>query len=147
MTKPKDIDEYIAGFPKDTQKILEQIRVTIKKSAPDAEETISYAIPTFTLKGHYLVYFAGYKNHISLYPAPRGNKEFKKELSVYKGGKGTVQFPLDKPMPLKLITKIVKFRVKENSEKDKKKLDKEPKKPSRQSKGNFAAGPHENVSR
>ena len=119
--KPKDIDEYIAGFPKETQKILEQIRATIKKAAPGAEETISYAIPAFTLKGRYLVYFAGYKNHISLYPAPRGNEAFKKELSVYKGGKGTVQFPLDKPMPLKLITKIVKFRIKKNLEEAEKK--------------------------
>ncbi len=116
-TKPNNIDEYIAGFPKDTQKILEQIRATIKKAAPEAEERISYAIPAFTLKGHYLVYFAGYKNHISLYPAPRGNEAFKKELSDYKGGKGTVQFPLDNPMPLKLITKIVKSRIKENLEK------------------------------
>ncbi len=105
-TKPKNIDEYIAGFPKDIQTILKQIRATIKKAAPDAEETISYAIPTFTLKGRYLVHFAGYKNHIGFYPAPRGNEAFKKELSVYKGGKGTVQFPLDKPMPLNLIIKI-----------------------------------------
>ncbi len=116
-TKPNNIDEYIAGFPKETQKILEQIRVTIKKAVPGAEETISYAIPAFTLKGRYLVYFAGYKNHIGLYPAPRGNEAFKKELSVYKGGKGTVQFPLEKPMPLNLIIKIVKFRVKESLEK------------------------------
>ena len=118
--KPDNIDDYIAGFPKETQKILEQIRATIKKAAPGAEETISYAIPTFKLKGHYLIYFAGYKNHISLYPAPRGNEAFKKELSVYKGGKGTVQFPLDKPMPLSLIIKIVKFRVKQNLEKSQK---------------------------
>ncbi len=116
-TKPNNIDEYIAGFPKETQKILEQIRVTIKKAVPGVEETISYAIPAFTLKGRYLVYFAGYKNHIGLYPAPRGNEAFKKELSVYKGGKGTVQFPLEKPMPLNLIIKIVKFRVKESLEK------------------------------
>lgn len=116
--KLNDIDKYITGFPKDVQKILEQVRATIKKAAPDAEETISYAIPTFKLKGHYLVYFAGYKNHIGFYPAPRGNDAFKKELSVYKGGKGTVQFPIDKPMPVNLITKIVKFRVKENLEKE-----------------------------
>ena len=116
-TKPANINEYIAGFPKDTQKILKQIRTTIKKAAPGAEETISYAIPTFKLKGRYLVYFAGYKNHISLYPSPRGNEAFKKELSVYKGGKGTVQFPLDKPIPLNLITRIVKFKIKETLEK------------------------------
>ena len=115
-TKPNNIDEYIAGFPKETQKILQQVRATIKKAAPGAEETISYAIPAFTLKGQYLIYFAGYKNHVGLYPAPRGYEEFKKELSAYKGGKGTVQFPLDKPMPLNLITKIVKFRIKENLE-------------------------------
>src|SRR5687768_2711576 len=128
MTKPKDINEYIAGFSNDTQKILEQIRTTIKKAVPDAEETISYGMPTFTLKGRYVVYFAGYKKHISLYPAPIGNEAFKKELSLYKRGKGTAQFPLDKPMPLKLITKIVKFRVKENLEKARKtKLDKETK--------------------
>jgi len=121
-TKPHDIDEYIAGFPKHTQKVLEQIRTTVKKAAPDAEETISYAMPAFTLKGRYLLYFAGYKNHIGLYPAPAGNEAFKKELSVYKRGKGTVQFPLDKPLPLSLVTKIVKLRVKENLEKaDKKK--------------------------
>ena len=120
-TKPHDIDEYIAGFPKDTQKVLEQIRATVKKAAPDAEETISYAIPAFTLKGRYLLYFAGYKNHTSLYPAPTGNEAFKKELSVYKRGKGTVQFPLDKPVPLSLVTKIVKLRVKENLEKAEKK--------------------------
>lgn len=120
-TKPSDVEEYIAGFPKDTQKILEQIRATIKKAAPDAEETISYAIPTFKLEGRYLVYFAGYKNHIGLYPVPRENEAFKEELSAYKGGKGTVQFPLDKPIPLDLITKIVKFRVNENLLKVKKK--------------------------
>ena len=119
-TKPNNIDEYIAGFPKDTQKILKQIRATIKKAAPGAEETISYAIPAFKLKSRFLVYFAGYKNHISLYPAPRGNETFKKELSVYRKGKGTVQFPLDKPMPLNLISKIVKFRIVENSEKEEK---------------------------
>ena len=116
-TKPKDIDEYIAGFPKNTQKILKQIRAIIKKAAPGAEETISYAMPAFKLKGRHLIYFAGYKNHIGLYPAPRGNEAFKKELSVYKIGKGTVQFPLDKPMPLNLITRIVKFKIKENLEK------------------------------
>ena len=116
-SKPGNIDDYIATFPKDIQQNLEQIREIIKKAAPDVEETISYAIPTFTLNGEYVVYFAGYKNHISLYPAPRQNDAFKKELSVYKGGKGTVQFPLDKPIPISLITKIVKFRVKETKEK------------------------------
>ncbi|MES2138613.1 MAG: DUF1801 domain-containing protein [Bacteroidota bacterium] len=113
--KAKNIDEYIAGFPKEVQKILEQVRSTIKKAVPEAEETISYAIPTFTLNGN-LVHFAAFKNHIGLYPAPRENEAFKKELSKYKGGKGTVQFPLDERLPLNLITKMVKFRVKENLE-------------------------------
>lgn len=110
---PQDIDEYIAGYPKDVQKILEKIRTTIRKAAPDAERKISYQIPTFTLNG-ILVSFAAYKKHIGLYPAPRGNEKFKKELSAYEGGKGTVRFPLDKPIPFDLISRIVKFRVKEN---------------------------------
>ena len=116
---PKSINAYIAGFPNDVQQILEKIRKTIRKAAPDAEETISYLIPTFTLKGKYLVYFAAYKKHIGLYPAPRGSEKFKKELSRYEGGKGTVRFPLDKPIPLALITRIVKFRIKENLERGK----------------------------
>jgi uncharacterized protein YdhG (YjbR/CyaY superfamily) len=119
QTPPKDIDEYIAGFPNDVQEILEEIRMTIRKAAPDAEGTISYQIPTFTLKGKYLIYFAAYKKHIGLYPAPRGIEKFKKELSVYEGGKGTVRFPLDEPMPFGLIKRIVKFRVKENLERAK----------------------------
>jgi uncharacterized protein YdhG (YjbR/CyaY superfamily) len=114
QTAPKNIDEYIAGFPNDVREILEKIRMTIRKAAPDAEETISYKMPTFNLKGHYLVYFAAYKNHIGFYAAPRGNAEFKEELSVYEAGKGTLKFPLDKPIPFDLISKIVKFRVKEN---------------------------------
>jgi len=116
QTAPRNMDEYIAGFSNDVQEILEQIRMTIRKAAPDAEETISYLIPAFTLKGKYLVYFAAYKKHIGLYPAPRGNEKFKKELSVYEGGKGTVRFPLDKPIPFGLISRIVKFRAKENLE-------------------------------
>ncbi len=115
-TKPKTIEEYIALYPQETQKILEQIRATIKKAAPKAEETINYGIPTFKLNGN-LVHFAAYKQHIGFYPAPSGITAFKKELSVYKGAKGSVQFPLNQPMPLALITKIVKFRVKENLEK------------------------------
>ncbi len=111
--KPNNIDEYIAGFPEDTQKILEQIRTTIKKSVPEAEETISYAIPTFTLHNVYLVYFAAFKNHIGFYATPTGHEAFKEELSVYKQGKGSIQFPLNKPMPFNLITKIAKFREKE----------------------------------
>ena len=114
IAKPKDTDEYIASFPKETQKLLEQIRATIKAAAPEAEELISYAMPSYKFKGM-LVHFAGYEHHIGFYPAPSGIDEYKKELSVYKGAKGSVQFPLDKPLPLDLITKIVKFRVDENT--------------------------------
>jgi uncharacterized protein YdhG (YjbR/CyaY superfamily) len=113
-TTPQTIDEYIAGFPPEIQAILEKIRRTIRKAAPGSEETISYQIPTFMLKGHYLVYFAAYKQHIGLYPVPIGNAEFKEALSAYAAGKGTLKFPLDKPIPHALIRKIVKFRVKEN---------------------------------
>jgi len=116
------IDEYIATFPEDTQKVMQQLRKTIKTAAPKAEEKISYQMPTFTLNGTYLVYFAGWKTHIAFYGAPRGNAEFKEDLSVYESGQGTLKFPLDKPMPLKLISKIVKFRVAENLKRtDKKK--------------------------
>ena len=114
-TAPKDIDEYIAGFPQDVQEILEKIRATIRKAAPDAEEAISYQIPTFILKGN-LVHFAAFKKHIGFYPTPTGIEKFKDELSVYEGAKGSVRFPLDKPMPFGLISKIVRFRVKENLE-------------------------------
>lgn len=114
-TKPKDIDEYIAGFPKEIQEILEKIRTTIRKAAPDAEETISYQIPTFTLEGN-LVHFAAFQKHIGFYPAPRGIEKFKDELSAYEGAKGSVRFPLDKPIPYDLISDIVTFRVKENLE-------------------------------
>jgi len=116
QTAPKTIDEYIAAFPHDVQDILEKIRMTIRKAAPEAEETISYQMPTFTLRGHYLVYFAAFKKHIGFYPAPIGNAEFEQELSVYGSGKGTVKFPLDQPIPFDLISKIVKFRAKENLE-------------------------------
>lgn len=123
-TKPANIEEYIAAFPVKTQYILEQIRNTIKEAAPLAEEKISYGIPAFILRGSYLIYFAGYKNHIGLYPSPIGIEAFKKEIAEYNRGKATLQFPLDKPMPLWLITKIVKFRVKENNEKIKEKSKK-----------------------
>jgi len=113
QSTPKNMDEYIAGFPHDVQEILEKIRLTIRKAAPDAEETISYQMPTFTLKGN-LVHFAAYKKHIGLYPAPSGTEKFKQELSVYKAAKGSVRFPLDRPIPFDLISQIVKFRVKEN---------------------------------
>jgi uncharacterized protein YdhG (YjbR/CyaY superfamily) len=113
-TAPQDIDEYIAGFPPEVQEILEKIRLIIRKAAPATEETISYKMPTFTLNGTYLIYFAAYKKHVSLYPAPIGHAEFQEELSAYESGKGTARFPLDKPIPFDLISKIVKFRVKEN---------------------------------
>lgn len=109
--KPTSVDAYIAGFPKETQALLEQVRQTIKKTAPDAEEMISYQMPAYKYKGKPLVYFAGYKNHIGFYATPTGHKAFEKELSNYKQGKGSVQFPLDKPMPLDLIARIVKFRL------------------------------------
>jgi uncharacterized protein YdhG (YjbR/CyaY superfamily) len=112
---PQNIDEYIAGFPDDIQEILQKIRVTIHKAAPAAEETINYQMPTFTLKGN-LVHFAAFKQHIGFYPTPTGIEKFQKELAVYQGAKGSVRFPLDKPIPYGLISKIVKFRVKENLE-------------------------------
>jgi uncharacterized protein YdhG (YjbR/CyaY superfamily) len=115
QTAPKNMDEYIAGFPPDIQEKLEKIRATIRKAAPDAEEAIKYMIPTFVLKGN-LVHFAAFKNHIGFYPAPKGIEAFKDELAGYEGGKGTIQFPLDKPIPYALIGKIVKFRVKDNLE-------------------------------
>ena len=117
--KFQNIDEYIKTFPKDIQKILESVRQAIKNAAPEAEETINYQIPTFKLNG-ILVHFAAFKNHIGFYPTPSGQKAFQKELAVYKSGKGSVQFPLDKPIPLSLIKKIVQYRVKENSAKTKK---------------------------
>lgn len=116
--KPKNADEYISGFPKDVQKKLAELRTTIRKAAPDAEEIISYQIPAYSLNGN-LVYFAGYKNHIGFYPTASGIKNFESDLSKYESSKGAVKFPIDKPLPLDLITKIVKFRVKENLAKQK----------------------------
>ena len=107
------IDEYICSFPTDTQKLLKQLRLTIRETAPEAEEVISYQMPAFKLNGM-LVYFAGYKNHIGFYPTASGISAFKVELSDYKSSKGSVQFPLDKPLPLELIRKIVQFRIHEN---------------------------------
>lgn len=117
----KNIDEYIAAFPDDIQAMLEQIRATIAKTVPGAEEAIKYAIPTFILNGRNLVHFAAFKNHIGFYPTPTGIESFQKELSKYKQGKGSVQFPLDEPMPLALIIKIVKFNMAREAEKIKKK--------------------------
>jgi uncharacterized protein YdhG (YjbR/CyaY superfamily) len=116
QTTAKDIGEYIARFPDDVQEILRKIRLTIRKAAPQAEETISYQIPTFTLNGN-LVHFAAFKNHIGFYPGASGIEKFKDELSVYHGAKGSVQFPMDKAIPFGLISKIVKFRLKENLKK------------------------------
>jgi uncharacterized protein YdhG (YjbR/CyaY superfamily) len=112
-SKPKTIDEYIAMFPKNVQKILENLSQVIRETAPEAEETIDYGIPTFKLNGN-LVHFAAFKNHIGFYPTPSGIEAFKEELSSYKQSKGTVQFPLNKPIPFDLVKKIVAFRVKEN---------------------------------
>ena len=115
---PRNVDEYIAAFPEEIRERLERLRATIKRAAPDAQEKISYRMPAFALKGP-LVYFAAFKNHIGFYPTPSATVKYKKELAAYEGGKGSVRFPLDKPLPLGLITKIVKSRVKENLEKAK----------------------------
>ena len=110
------IDEYIESFPQETQKILKEIRATIKAAAPNAEEKISYQMPTFFLNGN-LIHFAAFKNHIGIYPTPSGTEAFKEEIAKYKGAKGSIQLPIDEPMPLKLISRIVKFRVAENLQK------------------------------
>ena len=110
---PSTIDEYISGSPSEIQQLLKKVRATIRKAAPDAEETIKYRLPTFVLHGN-LVHFGAFKNHIGFYATPGGNAAFRKELSVYDGAKGSVQFPLDQPLPLDLISRMVKFRVKEN---------------------------------
>jgi uncharacterized protein YdhG (YjbR/CyaY superfamily) len=108
------IDDYIAEFPPETQEVLKELRSLIKASAPDATETISYAIPTFDLKGKHLVHFAGFKNHIGFYPTASGIDAFMEELKTYKSGRGSVQFPLAKPLPRDLISRMVEFRVQEN---------------------------------
>ena len=112
--KPENIDDYIAEFPDATREYLNQIRDLIRSLAPESTESISYAIPTFSLNGKYLVYFAGFKNHVGLYPTPVGMEAFKEDLAGYKTGKGSVQFPLKEPLPVDLITKIVKYRIAEN---------------------------------
>jgi uncharacterized protein YdhG (YjbR/CyaY superfamily) len=116
QTIPTSIDEYIAAFSPEVRSILERIRVTIKKAAPAAEEKISYQMPTFTLKGH-LVYFRAFKKHIGFYPPVR-DENLRRETSIYEGEKGNLRFPLDKPIPYTLISKIVKARVRENQEKE-----------------------------
>lgn len=108
------IDAYIKAFPEDIQRILEKMRQTIRKTAPEAEEAIAYQMPTFKLNGKNLVHFAAFKNHIGFYPTPSGIEAFSEQLSPYKGAKGSVKFPLGRPIPLDLVQKIVKLRVKEN---------------------------------
>lgn len=120
-TQHTTISAYIASFPNDTQALLEQVRETIQNVAPDATEAIKYDIPTFVLNGKNLVHFAAYKNHIGFYATPNGHEAFKEELSKYKQGKGSAQFPINQPMPLDLISRIVKFRVEENLKKSPKK--------------------------
>jgi uncharacterized protein YdhG (YjbR/CyaY superfamily) len=111
---PRTIDEYIAGFPRGVRETLKKIRATIRRAAPAAEETIKYQMPTYTLKGT-LVSFAAWREHVGLYPSPStGDKKFKDELSVYKGAKSSLRFPIDKPIPFDLIGKVVKLRVREN---------------------------------
>ncbi|MCX6067325.1 MAG: DUF1801 domain-containing protein [Chloroflexi bacterium] len=116
ISGPASIDEYIANFPAEVQKKLEDLRAVIKAAAPEAQEKIGYQMPTFTLKGN-LVHFAAYKNHIGFYPTPSGIQAYREELSVYESAKGSIRFPIDQPLPFELISKIVKFRVTENLQK------------------------------
>ena len=118
MKPSKDIDAYIRTHPKDVQVILKKVRAVIRKAAPDAEEAVKYGIPPFVLDGN-LVHFGGFVHHIGFYPAPSGTATFKKELAPYVFAKGSIQFPLDKPIPFDLVKKIVIFRVKENLKKKK----------------------------
>ena len=120
MTKKtlRNFDAYLERFPKNVQRLLQKMRLTIKKAAPQAKETLSYGIPAFTLNG-LLVWFAAHKNHIGFYPRASAIAAFKKELSAYNGAKGSVQFPFDKPLPLALISRIVKYRMKQNLSKKK----------------------------
>jgi uncharacterized protein YdhG (YjbR/CyaY superfamily) len=115
QTTPKTIDDYIAGFPPEVRVILEKLRAIIRKAAPGAEEAIKYRLPTFVLSGN-LVHFGAFRKHIGFYATPTGNKQFRQELSAYEGAKGSVQFPLNKPIPYGLVGRMVTFRVKENLE-------------------------------
>ena len=117
QTAPATIDAYLAAFPPEVQALLQQIRQVIHNTIPNLGETISYSMPTFTLNGKYLVYIAAHKKHIGLYPAPTGVEEFHEAVALYGGGKGTLKFPLNKPMPFDLIRSIVRFRAKEQAEK------------------------------
>jgi uncharacterized protein YdhG (YjbR/CyaY superfamily) len=114
QTKPTTIDEYITGFPPEVQAVLEEVRGTIRAAVPEAEETISYGIPTYKLNGRYVIYFAGYKKHVSVYPAPIGVEEFKEELAAYASGQGTAKFRLDRPIPFDLIIRMTQYNLKEN---------------------------------
>ena len=116
-TKSVNVDEYISNFPKDVQDILLKIRKLVIESAPNASEGIAYGVPAYKLNGKPLVYFAAFKSHIGFYATPGGHSKFKQELSKYKQGKGSVQFPLDEPLPNELIKRMVEFRVRENLEK------------------------------
>ena len=112
-TPPKTIDDYIAGYPHEVRVILEKLRATIRKAAPGSEEAIKYRLPTFVLSGN-LVHFGAFKKHIGFYATRTGNKQFREELAAYEWAKGSVQFPLDRPIPFDLVSRMVKFRVKEN---------------------------------
>jgi uncharacterized protein YdhG (YjbR/CyaY superfamily) len=114
-SKARSIDEYIAEFPPETQRALEELRALVREAAPDATETVSYAIPAFDLNGRHLVHFAGYTRHIGFYPTASGIEAFKEDLKPYKSAKGSVQFPLDRPMPADLIRRIVEYRVGEET--------------------------------
>ena len=109
------IDEYIAAYPENVQAHLSKIRATIRELAPDAQETISYGIPTFKQNGKYLIYFAAYKRHLSVYPAPTGVEQFAKDVARYGKGKGTLQFPLNEKIPYGLLRRLVKYRLKQNA--------------------------------
>ncbi len=114
MEKPENMDAYITGFPKPVQEVLQELREAIHEAAPEAKEKIAYGMPAFRLYGRDLIYFAAFKNHIGLYALPSGNMAFRKELEGYKTGKGSIQFPLNQPMPWPLIDKIIRFRIQEN---------------------------------
>lgn len=119
MKNFKTVDEYIGSFPAKVGVLLNEMRITIKEAAPEAEESIAYGMPAYKTHGHPLVYFAAFPNHIGFYATPSGHSEFAGELSKYKQGKGSVQFPLDEPLPLDLVSRITAFRVKENHSKKK----------------------------
>jgi len=122
---PKDVDEYIAGFPPDVQEVLEKIRLTLRKAIPEAEEAIKYLMPTFTLQGN-VITFAAFKNHIGIYPRAKGTEELRQALSPYEGAKSSYNFPLDQPIPFDLIGQIAEYRAKEHLERVESKGKKRP---------------------